>query len=185
MRNIAGRLSGAILICAAILFLSACSKAPQPAADPRMRAIEQFRPVLALPELPLEFVQETGMVNSPDGQWQVAEFDDSQGRKYYVENTSLRVVEIDGRALLQGHAPTQPGAVMDPLRARAHEIAKAAVPRFSSLEAKLTYEEGNKGDNYFFTWRDDGSPTSLNRPFLQVAFTGSGDLFAYYNTLSD
>lgn len=175
----------AICLLFFVLLLSACSGGSGPADDPRIRAIKQIRPVLGLPESSLEFIENTNMLNSPDGHWTVSAYRDSEGRKYYVENTTLRVVEIDGRGLLQGHAPTQAGEVLDALRARAQSIAGTVLPDFSSQQAKLTYEEGQKGDNYFFTWRDDDSPTALNRPFLQLAFTGSGELFAYYNTLSD
>ena len=100
-------------------------------------------------------------------------------------DAQVPVVEIDGRALLQAHAPTQPGEVLSGLQARAQSIAAAIFPDFSSRQAALTYEEGQKGDNYFFTWRDMNAPASFNRPFLQLAFRGSGELFAYYNTLSD
>ncbi|HEY5901964.1 MAG TPA: hypothetical protein VIU39_05380 [Anaerolineales bacterium] len=185
MKNIAGGWPAALLACAALLILAACSKAPQSSADAQVQAIKDIRPALGLPDLPLEFVQETGMTNSPDGQWPVAEFHDSQGRKYFVHTATGRVVEIDGRALLQAHAPTQPGEVLSGLQARAQSIAAAIFPDFSSRQAELTYEEGQKGDNYFFTWRDMNAPASFNRPFLQLAFRGSGELFAYYNTLSD
>jgi hypothetical protein len=185
MRHITAWRAGALLIYAALLALSACSKAPQSAADLQIRAIKDLRPVLGLPDLPLQYVQETGMTNSPDGQWKVAEFDDSQGRKYFVQKDTGLVVEIDGRSLLQGHAPAQAGEVLTGLRGRAQSIAGTVLPGFSSRQAELTYEEGQNGDNYFFTWRDLNAPASFNRPFLQLAFRGSGELFAYYNTLSD
>lgn len=186
-RSVRGDVSlGISVICLLFfaLLLSACSRGSA-AGDPGIRAIEQIRPVLGLPESPLEFVENTDMLNSPDGHWTVSAYRDSEGRKYYVENTALRVVEIDGRALLQGHAPTQAGEVLNGLRARAQSMAGTVLPGFSLRQAELAYEEGQKGDNYFFTWRDMNAPGSLNRPFLQLAFRGSGELFAYYNTLSD
>lgn len=182
--NVPFGISVICLLCFALL-LSACSSGSGPADDPRIRAIKQLRPLLGLPESPLEFIENTSMTNSPDGHWAVSAYRDSEDRKYYVENTTLRVVEIDGRALLQAHAPTQPVDVLAGLRARAQSIAQVVLPDFSSRQAELTYEEGQKGDNYFFTWRDMNAPASFNRPFLQLAFQASGELFAYYNTLSN
>ncbi|MGE5252005.1 MAG: hypothetical protein ACM3QS_17510 [Bacteroidota bacterium] len=174
------------LLCITLLLaLAACSTPGKPAGDAYIRAIENIRPVLGLPDLPLKFAGDTSMGNSPDGQWPVAAYEDTEGRKYYVEKTTARVVEIDGRALLAGHAPTQPAAVGDALRKRAETIVKNLFPNFASMQSRLTYEEGQKGDNHFFTWRDDSAPASFNRPFLQLAFQGqNGQLFAYYNTLT-
>jgi hypothetical protein len=179
MRHIASWRAGALLVWAGLLAVSACSRAAKSAADLQIQAIQD------LPDLPLQYVQETNMTNSPDGQWKVAEFDDSRGRKYFVQKDTGIVVEIDGRALLQGHAPTQAEEVLTGLRGRAQSIAETVLPDFAARQAELTYEEGQKGDNYFFTWRDMNAPASFNRPFLQLAFRGSGELFAYYNTLSD
>lgn len=180
------RAARAGLLCTGLLIvLAACSSTAAPSGDLQIRAIEQIRPVLGLPDLPLKFVEDTSMANSPDGQWPVAAYQDTEGRKYYVEKTRARVVEIDGRALLAGHAPTQPAAVGDALRRRAETIVKNLFPNFASMQPRLTYEEGQKGDNHFFTWRDDTAPASFNRPFLQLAFQGkNGQLFAYYNTLT-
>ena len=166
-----------------LLFLTACSTAPQPAVNPQVEAIEKIRPVLGLPDLPLEFVEETGMVNSPDGKWMVAMYKDGDGRKYFVEVETNQVVEVDGRDLLLKDITIDNTVTEDDLRVRAEKIANETLANFLSLQPKLTYEEGQKGDNYFFMWRDDYSPPSFNRPFLQLAFLKNGQLFAYYNTL--
>lgn len=186
-----------LLAAFAFLLLTACSSTtPSPVPetarsensqsdDAQVKAIQDIRPILGLPELPLEYVEETSMVNSPDGSWKVAMYKDGEGRKYFVETATNRVVEIDGRDLLPGHGtPVAGGMTEEELRTRAEKIARAAFPDFSSLQPKLTYEEGQKGDNAFFTWRDNYSPESFNRPFLQLAFLKNGQLFAYYNTLS-
>jgi hypothetical protein len=163
---------------------AACSGTPQPSKNPQVAAIQTICFALGLPELPLEYVEETNMVNSPDGNWRVALYQDSAGRKYYVEIGTNRVVEIDARDLLSRDTTGASALTLKELQNRAENMARAAFPDLSSLEPKLTYEAGQKGDNYFFTWRDDYSPASFNRPFLQLAFVKDGLLFAYYNTLS-
>jgi hypothetical protein len=163
----------------------ACSAPSSASEDPQVEAIQAIRPRLGLPDLPLEYVEDTGMVNSPSGDWKVAAYQDSEGRRYFVRIETNRVVEIDGRNLLPEHGALIEGALTaEELRAGAEKIAGEVVPDFASLEPKLTYEEGQKGNNYFFTWRDDYSPISFNRPFLQLAFLKNGQLFAYINTLS-
>jgi len=172
---------GSVLLA---LALNGCSAVSQPASDARMEAIDAVRGALELPDLPLAFVNQTGMVNAPEPGLPVAMYSDNEGRKYYVAVESNTVVEIDGRALLSGHSPARSGVTAADLRARADRMARAAFPQGAFLLPLLAYEEGQKGNNYFFTWRDDSAPVSFNRPFMQLAFVGDGQLFAYYNTLS-
>ena len=182
MRN---TLAVSFSILAIAFSFAACSAPSSASEDPQVEAIQAIRPLLGLPDLPLEYVEETGMANSPTGNWKVAAYQDSEGRKYFVQPDTNRVVEIDGRNLLPPHGAAIENALTDEeLRARAEKIAAAVISDFSSLQPKLTYDEGQKGNNYFFAWRDDYSPISFNRPFLQLAFLKNGQLFAYINTLS-
>jgi len=129
-------------------------------------------------------VENTGMINSPSGGLEVANYKDSEGRIYSLEPKTNQVVEIDARAILSKIPADAPSLSSDEIKAKAMAFAKLVVPNFDSLQSSLQYEEGGKVDNYFFTWYGEMSSGSMNRPFLQFGFHKSGVLFAYYNTLS-
>jgi hypothetical protein len=178
------RFSKRILVAAIlILVLAGCAPAKNSASRPT-DAINAARKSLELPVLPLEFVENTGMANSPNGGLEVANYKDSQGRIFSVNPKTNRVVEIDARALLADISPDKPALSPAAIKAKALGFAKAVVPNFDSLQSSLQYEEGGKVDNYFFTWYAEMSSGAMNRPQLQFGFHKSGVLFAYYNTLS-
>jgi len=152
--------------------------------DDPIDAINEARKSLELPDLPLEFVENTGMINSPSGGLEVANYSDSEGRIFSVNPTTNQVVEIDARVILQSNSPEKPPLSSDEVKAKAMIYAKAMIPDFDTLETSLKYEDGVKVNNYFFTWYPEKSSGSMNRPFLQFGFYNSGVLFAYYNTLS-
>jgi len=149
--------------------------------DPRQPMLD-FRRVLGLPDLPLEFAETTRMVNSPTGLLPVYSYRDPEGRVFLFEPTLRRVVEVDARAVLPLIPADTPGLTLDELRARALEIASES-EMFLEMQADLAYEEGTKG-LFFFQWSVADAPsTFVNRPFLQIALSDSGDVIAYYNTL--
>ncbi len=178
--------SFSIRILIATIFISVlagCSPAKDSASQPT-DAIIETRKSLELPDLPLEFVENVGMINSPSGRLEVANYKDSEGRIYSVNPKTNQIVEIDARAILLNISPDKPSLSSDEIKAKALKFAKAVIPDFDSLQSSLQYEEGGKVDNYFFTWYGEMSPGSMNRRFLQFGFYKSGVLFAYYNTLS-
>jgi hypothetical protein len=178
------RLSIRILIAAIlILVLAGCLPAKDSASQP-VSAINAARKSLELPFLPLKFVENSEMSNSPSGGLAVAKYQDSEGRIYSVNPKTNQVVEIDARSILSGISPLKPSLSSGAIKAKAVLFAKAMIPDFDSLQSSLQYEEGGKVDNYFFTWYAEMSSGSMNRPFLQFAFHKSGVLFAYYNTLA-
>jgi hypothetical protein len=150
----------------------------------QIEAIDAIRALLDLPQLPLEFVEMTTMVNSPNGDLAVALYQDTQGRKYSVVPSGDQVVEIDALAVLSSISPQAPPLSKDELRAKAEAFIQAAIPDFESRRAGLAYEAGVKGDNYFFDWRAASSPGAAMPPFVQIGLYKSGELFAYYNTLN-
>jgi len=152
--------------------------------DPRISAIDQIRKLLELPGQPLVFVEMTGMINSPSGNLEVALYQDSDGRKYSVDAGTNQVVEIDARVILSNIPPNAPTLSFDELKAKAMKYFQATILGFNSLQSSWKYEEGSKGDNSFFTWYGEIKPGSMNRPFAQIGLYKSGELFAYYNTLS-
>jgi len=170
-------LSAAILI----LVMNACAPVKGSANQPA-HSINEIRKALELPELPVEFVENTGMSNSPSGSTEVANYRDREGRIYSVDPKTNLVVEIDARTILSiipsGAAALPPAQI----KAKAMTFARRVIPDFDSRQSSLQYEEGGKVDNYFFTWYGEMRPGSISRPFLQFGFHKSGVLFAYYNT---
>jgi hypothetical protein len=182
--NIHSNLSAKILLATILIFiLAGCSSKQQSTIQPT-DAINAIRNVLELPESPLEFVETTRMLNSPSGDLQVAIYQDSDGRKYSVNPETNQVVEIDARTILPYISPDLPSLSSDEIKAKAISYVTAIVPNFDSLQSSLKYEEGGKGNNYFFSWYGDLKSGSMNRLFLQIGLLKSGVLFALYNTLS-
>ena len=166
-----------------ISVLAACSSAKDSESQ-STDAINEIRTSLELPELPVELVENTGMANSPTGDLQVANYQDSEGRIYSVNPVTNQVVEIDARAILSNLSADTPSLSSDEIKAKVIAFAKTVLPDFDSRQSSLHYEEGGKVDNYFFTWYGETRSGLMNRPFLQFGFHKSGILFAYYNTLS-
>lgn len=184
--NILRNFSKATLITTiliAVFMLAGCSP-EKDSANQQSGAINEIRKSLELPELPLDFVETTGMLNSPSGDFEVAIYQDSEGRKYSVNPKTNQIVEIDARTILPNISSSTPSLSPDELKTKAIEYAKATITDFDSLQVSLQYEEGTKGDNYFFTWYGEMISGSMNRPFVQIGLHKSGVLFAYYNTLS-
>lgn len=171
-----------LLIPVFFLFVG-CSPSRKTATTPQ-DAINEIRKALELPQLPLEFVETTKMINSPSGQLKVDVYQDSDGRLYSVEPITDQVVEIDARAVLSS-LPLNPTALPpEEIREKVMAYVKAVVPNLDSLQPSLKYEEGSKIDNYFFEWNRSTKPGDMNRAFLQIGIHNSGLLFAYYNTLN-
>jgi hypothetical protein len=147
-------------------------------------AINTIRFALELPELPLEFVETTRMLNSPSGDLQVEVYQDSEGRKYSIYPVINQVVEIDASSILLSISPDIKSLSSDELKAKALNYTNAVIPDFDTLQSSLVYEGGEKGDNYFYSWYGEMQSGYMNRPFLQIGMNKSGILFAFYNTLS-
>lgn len=172
-----------LILMIALSLLTGCTPARKTAATPQ-DAINEIRKALELPQLPLEFVETTGMINSPSGRLKVDVYQDSEGRLYSVEPATNQVVEIDARAVLSS-LPLNPTALPpEEIKAKVMAYVNAAVPNFKSLQSSLNYQEGEKIDNYFFEWNRSTKPGNMNRAFLQIGIHNSGVLFAYYNTLN-
>ena len=172
----------AITVIFLALALAGCSS-KQNSTDQQISAINAIRAKLELPGLPLKYIGITDMVNSPSGGLKVAQFQDTQGRNYFVEPGTDQVVEIDARSLLPGHSANGPTLSEADITAQAQKFIAAAIPGFKTQQASWSYEAGNKGDNYFFSWYGQSPAGAMNRPFAQIAIYKSGLLFAYYNTL--
>ena len=167
------------------LFLFACSSAG-PRANSPLEAIDQIRELAGFPSSTLRYVETTTRVNSPTGDLQVDLYQDEEGRKFFVEPTTYTVVEIDARDTLVYLVAASNSLALSraELERKAEEFVRSAVPEFSSRENNLSYEAGEKGDNLFFTWGVANTEIFFMPPFIQVGLKSSGDLFAFYNTLT-
>jgi len=164
------------------LALASCSSKPN-STDQQIGAINAIRTKLDLPDLPLKSIGTTDMANSPSGGLKVAQFQDPQGRNYFADPVTDQVVEIDARSILSTIPPDAPLKSEAEITAQAQKYIAAAIPGFNTQQASWTYEAGNKGNNYFFSWYAASAAGAMNRPFAQIGLHKSGLLFAYYNTL--
>ena len=89
-----------LTVLSVIFFLVGCAS-QQATANLQVQAINTLRTQLQLPKTPLELVETTGYSNSPRGSLQVAVYQDTQGRKYYIDPLTNQVVEMDARSLLE------------------------------------------------------------------------------------
>jgi hypothetical protein len=182
-----GRLSSikflGMVVCLSALGGGGCSPRPS-STNSQVDAINVIREQLDLPASPVEFIEMTGMINSPSGNLEVALYQDTEGRKFFVNPETDQVVEIDARSVLPGRASDTTRFSAAEVEARAMDYISASIPQFETLSSGWQYEEGVKGNNYFFTWYENIEPGSLNRAFAQIGIHDSGALFAFYNTLS-
>ncbi len=113
----------AILILIAVSIMSCSQPASSPASP--QEAIDIARPAAGFPQSDLTDMGTTTMSNSPQGDLPVEQYQDGEGRIFYVEPETNTVVEIDARALLEdthGESLGQPLSEAE-LSARAEESA--------------------------------------------------------------
>lgn len=157
---------------------------------PVMSAVNQdadinlIRQVMDKPDLELTFV---GILNLANAPWiDAAGYTDNTGTKYWVAIEGGRLAQIE-----PPYAPEVPAMEVksiDEVRPIAEQFAQDNSPRYAQLKSELTYEEGNKGDIYFFTWsyrnKDwTGTDWMMMPPFLQIGFSADGKITTYINTL--
>ena len=142
-------------------------------------AIAHIRSFLGKPDLTLTFVELTLMINSPDGDRQVAVFQDGLGTRYSVDPSTIALTQIEPSNL---HFASGSPASLDVIRQIARDLADTS-PAFSDLAPILQYEEGQKDGLHFFVWADTRPGWKFNRPQLQVGVSDDGIVFTYMNTL--
>ena len=167
----------------ALMLVMASSVSDNTVSDAAQAAIDEVRLVLALPLSPLEFVKDGSMINSPSGALKVAFYQDTEGRQYSYAPETGRVVEIDARAILSARSTETSSEPASDLEKMASVYAQSISPDFEARQSSLSFEAGEKGDKYFFTWYGEMQSGKMNRPFLQFGMSKDGTLFAYYNTL--
>jgi len=146
--------------------------------------IAQIRMVLEKPDLQLTFQRISGLANAQG--IITAIYEDDAGTRYSVaiDKNILAAIEPEFR-------PDIPAAEVKPIeiiRLAAEKFAVNHSPRYAEMKSELLFEEGGKGDIYFFTWRfqnKDWSGTSwaMMPPFLQIGMSTDGKIVTYINTL--
>ncbi len=146
--------------------------------------INQIRQFVDKPDLQLTFI---GVGNLANAHWiDAAIYSDDIGTRYWVAIVDSRLAQIE-----PSFAPDVPAMEvkgLDEVRPIAEQIALENSPRYSELKSELAYEEGNKGDIYFFTWsyrsKDwTGTNWIMMPPFLQIGLSADGKITTYINTL--
>ncbi len=146
--------------------------------------IELIRKTLGNPELALTFQRIQGLANAP---WvQAAVYMDEAGAEYWVAIDARRLAGIVPASRVE--IPAVDVKSIDAVRLIAEKFATETSQRFSELKNELLYEEGSKGDIYFFRWdtrNKDWSGTDWARmpPFLQIGMSADGRLVTYIDTL--
>jgi hypothetical protein len=143
-------------------------------------AMEAIREFMESPDLTLNFIDLETMVNSMNADVVVAVFEDGTGTTYSVDPRDYRVLELAPIVFALSDAPRLSQAE---LRERAEAMAEHYLLGFNEIKDRLVYEEGTKGDNFFFRWEDPVLAWLYNPPIFQVGLRVDGKLVAYLNTI--
>jgi DNA-binding CsgD family transcriptional regulator len=160
--------------------------APQMAKVDQGANITQIRQTLGNPDLQLTFQGIRGLANAP---WvQAASYTDEAGATYWVAIDAGRLAGIDPSPATRVEVPAVDVQNIASVRLVAEKFASSSSLRFDQLKSGLLYEEGGKGDIYFFRWdarnKDwSGTDWAMMPPFLQVGMSADGKLVTYINTL--
>ena len=166
--------------------IEALHQAPQMAKVDQPANITQIRETLGNPDLQLTFQGISGLANAP---WvQAAIYTDESGATYSVAIETGRLAGIDPSPSTHVDVPAVDVKSIAAVRLVAEKFASNSSLRFDQLKSGLLYEEGGKGDIYFYRWdarnKDwSGTDWAMMPPFLQVGMSADGKLVTYINTL--
>jgi hypothetical protein len=142
-------------------------------------AITSIKDFTLVPDLQLIFQSIDPLPNA--NLREAALFIDDQGTEYWVDILSYQVVEFDTISIPQvDHAKRMS---LDELKTMAEKFAQRNSGRFVSDRLRLTYDEGTKGEIYFFRWEAVQNAGQPMPPLLQVGMTVDGQIVSYVNTL--
>lgn len=145
-----------------------------------------IRQVVNKPDLRLTFQTIQGTANAPGRN--AALYVDDTGTQYYVDLKTGRLVQFESNFPTHPNIPVNEKKSIEELRTIAEQFALTNSPHLPVLRSSLLYEEGGKGDFYFFRWdyrnKDwSGTDWMMMPPFLQVGLLANGDIATYINTL--
>ena len=164
--------------------MGALRDAPQMAKVDQAVHTAAIREALDNPDLQLTFQKISSLANAPS--ISTAVYADEQGALYSVAIDASRLAAIEPAVRTEVPAIEVKG--IEEVRSIAEEFALKNSPRYSEMRTDLQFEEGSKGDIYFYTWRMQGidwSETSwkMMPPFLQIGLSADGKIVTYINTL--
>lgn|GEM_PF-2024884 len=168
--------------------LSISAAAPSPTAtgdsfsaagDPFSIAIAAIRTLTDNPGLQLDYLETSASPNANLRRALV--FLDPQGNRYWVDEQTLQVIEFTLEFPATGGGGQAKS--LNELRAIAADLARRRSTRFAQLGERLAYEEGQKGERYFFRWEDRDAHWQYMPPLLQIGLDAGGRLVSYLNTL--
>lgn len=163
---------------------AAVTQSPDAAQVDQARDMRLIRELLDQPHLQLTY---SGIENLANAPWvNAALYIDESMNRYSVASDAGVVAAIEPLSI-----PNLAAAEIKPvetIRPIAEAFVRAHSPNFVKFQNQLTFEQGGKGNIYFFTWRlthQDWSATlwKMMPPFLQVGFYANGKLATYLNTL--
>ena len=160
--------------------------APQMAKIDQETHMTQIREILGNPDMPLTFQGIQELANAP---WVTAAgYVDDRGVIYWVAIDAGRLAGINLPPLYSVDIPAVDVKDIADVRLTVEKFASDSSLRFDELKNELLYEEGSKGDIYFFRWdygNKDWSGTSwaMMPPFLQIGMSADGKLVTYINSL--
>jgi len=153
--------------------ITATNASVEPQRDDE-RAVTAIHQIVDQPAGDITFVDRAVLAVSPDaGGHDVLVYEDQNGARYSVDETQYSLVKIEPSGLRFASGPT---LSQDVLRQMAMQLALRSGD-FAQNEKTLALEEGQKDENYFFTW---AGPNGL---MLQIGIRADGTLFSYTNTL--
>jgi DNA-binding CsgD family transcriptional regulator len=166
--------------------MNALHDAPIIAGIDQPAQIAVIQAALAQPDLHLAFQKVETMANAPS--IHVAIYLDEAGTRYSVTNDTGRLAAIQPAETAPIDVPAAEVKTIEMLRPVAEKFALAHSPRYAQMKNDLRFEEGGKGDIYFYTWhiknKDwSGTDWAMMPPFLQIGVSADGTIRTYINTL--
>ena len=164
--------------------IQALHQTPQMAKVDQAAQMDEIHKVTGNPDLQLSFKKIMGLANAP---WiSAAVYTDEAGNRYWVAIDAGRLAQIE--PISSPDVPAAEVKSIDAIRPLAEQFTLTNSPRLANLKSELLYEEGSKGDLYFFTWsyrnKDwSGTDWAMMWPFLQVGVSADGKIVTYMNTL--
>ncbi len=145
-----------------------------------------IRAAMGNPDLRLTFRAVDGLANA--NRIKFAFYRDESGTEYAIGIEPPILAGITPNFPTHPQIPAEQTKSVDELRAIASQFALAHSPRLTELKSTLLYEEGHKGDIYFFRWdyrnRDwGGTDWAMMPPLLQVGLLADGRVVIYLDTL--
>ena len=159
-------------------------QAPDMARVDQSADADLIRKELGQPDMQLTFVEVGSQANAP---WiSTSIYLDQAQNKYYVAVGKNVLAAIEPWS-----SPSVPAIEVKPIeevRQIAEKFVREHSQNYDKYQNQLAFEQGGKGDIYFFTWRfkdKDWSATDwkMMPPFLQIGMSADGKLLTLIDTL--